>query len=226
MRGVGTGQMMGHTHFTFGALFAATAVHLGHAEPTVAFFMGAQLGSLAPDLDHPSALLSKKIPMSAYTIGLLKHRTLTHSIFGMAIVYALGKYLFPVLWSWIYPWLLDQAAGYAVQIESARQYLAGLLGDGFLWGFMIGYASHIIIDLFNPMGVQLFYPFDFLPNKGWVHPPFGWGIKTGSIWELVFTVVSLVAATFIEPKVGMMTAAIAIAFWYVIGKPGLPRYRL
>lgn len=218
--------MMGHTHFTFGALFAASAVQMGYAEPTVAFFLGAQLGSLAPDLDHPSALLSKKVPLSGATIGLLRHRTLTHSILGLAIVYALGVHVFPPLTSWLYSWILHSFPEYASAIQGLNGTLEGFLGGGFLWGFILGYISHIAIDLFNPQGVQLFYPFDILPNKGWVNPPFGWGIRTGSIWELIFTVSCLVVATYIDPLVGGITAVVVVIFWYIIGRPGLPRYKL
>jgi len=218
--------MMGHTHFTFGALFAAVAVNTGHAEPTVAFFLGSLIGSLAPDLDHPQAMLSKKIPLSGATIGFLRHRTLTHSLVGLAIAYSIGKYLVPLLLSKLWSLLMTSLPGQVDTLLQIQDLSATYFGSGFLWGFMLGYISHIFIDLFNPMGVQLFYPFEFLPNRGWVNPPFGLGIGTGTIWELMFAVVSLLITTYVSPMTGLSVGILVFIFWYLIGKPGLPRYRL
>lgn len=218
--------MMGHTHMTFGALFAAVAVTTGHAEPTIAFFLAAQVGSLTPDLDHPQALLSKKIPLSSVTVGLLRHRTLTHSLVGLTLAYGIAKYIIPLFLLWLGSFILSLLPEYNTELISIANTISNFLGEGFLWGFMLGYISHIVIDLFNPMGVQLFYPFDFLPNKGWVNPPFGLGIGTGTIWELIFTVSSLIILMYLNPLAGAIVALVVVVFWFIIGKPGVPRYRL
>ena len=72
--------------------------------------------------------------------------------------------------------------------------IAGIIGVGIgYWiaiGFSIGYASHILLDSFNPKGVPLFYPmkhkFSFagIVTRGWAE-------------KMVF-ILSIVIAVFCE----------------------------
>lgn len=57
--------------------------------------------------------------------------------------------------------------------------------DMFAWGAAIGYISHIILDLFNPMGVPVFYPI----SKHRVHIA---NIKTGTQEGIVSAICNVV----------------------------------
>src|SRR5690606_30260319 len=98
--------MMGHTHIAYGAMFSALAVHFGYAEPTIAFFLGAQIGSLAPDIDHPSAMISKGTTSLIGKSGLFSHRGFTHSIEGIATGYLLALYALPFIGNILHQFIL------------------------------------------------------------------------------------------------------------------------
>lgn len=97
---------------------------------------GLLVGSLISDIDTKKSYASNKAkPISFITSKLLKHRGYTHSIVGTLsmtlIVYFLLEYF-------------------------------GLKSNAinlFSISFMLGMISHILLDMFNPTGVELFYPF-------------------------------------------------------------------
>lgn len=113
------------------------------------------LGSLLPDMDHPTSTMSKKfslllIPYRVlqFIFGKIKctkdfvgHRGITHSLLFLAIPIAI------MLIGTLNPW-----------IETA------------LFGLSIGIFSHLFMDMLNPMGVPLLLPFTkkkfrLLPKK-------------------------------------------------------------
>ena len=53
------------------------------------YVLGAVVGAVLPDIDHPQAFIGFPVP-------LVKHRTITHSLFFCAIVSLLGVTLFSV----------------------------------------------------------------------------------------------------------------------------------
>ena len=71
--------MTGPTHLATGILLAASLTNdpKGMAVGMVA--------SLLPDIDEPGSMLSRKIPLIPYIIGLMGHRTITHSLLGLSI---------------------------------------------------------------------------------------------------------------------------------------------
>ena len=92
--------MTGQTHIAAGiagAMLLATALH----DPvTPAWVVLAGLGGLAPDLDHPEALLTRHLPGGHTVAGtgqslhLWRHRGITHSFVAWAVTTGL---LLPLL---------------------------------------------------------------------------------------------------------------------------------
>lgn len=96
------------------------------------------LGSLLPDLDHPSSKLGSKLPFISYPIaGIFGHRGITHSLLAItAIAWAMKTYIF-------------------TGNGSTGLYVL------FMWPLAIGYLSHLFADLFSYAGIPLFYPFRY-----------------------------------------------------------------
>lgn len=102
------------------------------------------LGSLLPDIDHPTSTMSKKfflvsIPYRImqfifgkfkYTKDFVGHRGITHSLLFLSIPILLMLFVFNNPW-------LNMA----------------------MFGLSVGIFSHLFMDMLNPMGVPLFLPF-------------------------------------------------------------------
>lgn len=159
--------MTGRTHdlaaLTTLTIFIATEplIKMSLATALVAV-AGNMIGGVAPDLDQPTGNLWHKIP--AGTIFgkiahpfLGSHRSISHSILGMAI----------------FGWLTSKVLTYMHSF---------LLTDMNIvwWAFMFGYFSHLIVDSLTKEGVPWLFPisirFGFPPVKAL-------RIKTGKFIE-------------------------------------------
>ena len=94
----------------------------------------ADFGSLLPDTDLRSSDINKRYPILFKYIGKkCRHRGETHSLLCFGIIAFLLSYLV-------------KYTDYNVAFLSASI------------GLLIGYASHLILDLFTKDGIELFYP--------------------------------------------------------------------
>ena len=94
----------------------------------------AGLGALLPDIDMKGSSISRKNPIISFFARIfLTHRGFTHSPFSLLIFSVLIYWLTKILNLGIDSWIGA--------------------------GLIIGYASHILLDSFNPKGVPLFYPY-------------------------------------------------------------------
>lgn len=125
------------------------------------------IGGLAPDLDKPTSGFWDKIPAGSFFGRILqpflgKHRHFSHSVLGFCL----------------FSWLLKTLLTLISQIILVDMNIVW-------WGFVIGYLSHIIMDLLTIEGVPLLLPI----NYHFGFPPFKFlRIKTGKLMEklLVF----------------------------------------
>jgi inner membrane protein len=111
-----------------------------------------QLGGIAPDIDQPTAPFWRNLPITRfigkYADNLLGgHRFLTHSILGLALFGFLARGLL----AFLHPIMPNIDSGYV------------------WWAFMIGMASHLVMDSFTKEGVPWLLPipikFGFPPLK-------------------------------------------------------------
>jgi inner membrane protein len=107
--------MMAHSHVVFGVAIwtASTAIMGGHASGPIDLGLVA-IGSLLPDIDHPSSWFGRRLPFISWPLAaLVGHRGVTHSALAfagwVAAIWACGSTL----------WLGPLAIGY----------LSHLLGD-------------------------------------------------------------------------------------------------
>jgi len=99
-----------------------------------------QIGALLPDIDQASNQLWELLPADKIFSKFLnnffgRHRTLSHSLLGVFLIYSVGLWLLPKLFnpSFINPILV-------------------------FWALMIGYVSHLFLDMLTEDGIPLLFP--------------------------------------------------------------------
>jgi len=162
--------MTGRTHDLAG--FTAL-VYVISTQPLVAMSFGTaivafsanMIGALAPDIDQPTAHLYRRIRGGTILSRLISplfggHRYISHSLIGIVIFgYGMGE-------------LLKIASAYLI-VDHAIVW----------WAFMIGFISHLIMDMFTEEGVPLLFP---IPIR-FGFPPFRFmRIKTAGLIEKSF----------------------------------------
>lgn len=92
------------------------------------------LGSLFPDIDMRGSYVSKRYPILYKVMGSkFKHRGFTHSLIFISFLY----YIFDLL------------------VKFSDNNIAFLCLSS---GFIIGYISHLCLDMITKEGIQIFYP--------------------------------------------------------------------
>ena len=141
----------------------------------IAALIANQIGGIAPDIDQPTAPFWRNLPIAGIAgkfMGKMLggHRFLTHSIIGMVLF----GFLSHMLLVFLQP-LMPQ-----VQIEYVW------------WAFMIGMASHLVMDSFTKEGVPWLLP---IPVKFGVPPLRRFRFTTGE-WTESFIVMPVLAIIF------------------------------
>jgi inner membrane protein len=137
--------MLAPTHSVFGIfltliILAVFGVQWGLHWTIILF---AILGAIIPDIDHPKSIIGKLFyPISAPLERRYGHRTVTHSLVGWAI----ATVIFAVL------------IGLISFIPMISEWGWGELPIRWLAAFSISYFSHLILDMFNRRGSQMFWP--------------------------------------------------------------------
>lgn len=138
--------MTAKTHMVGGIALASAATTLtGIYEPYsaasvitwgIAFLAPATIGALAPDMDHGNSKAANTNILTKIASIIIRitcgHRGMLHSPFFLAILGIIGYLI-----TEIYPF------------ELLREVIVG---------FLIGYGSHLIIDLLNASGIPLLFP--------------------------------------------------------------------
>ncbi|MEN9327193.1 MAG: hypothetical protein RI947_1 [Candidatus Parcubacteria bacterium] len=140
--------MTGQTHdlaaFTALSYVALTQPLNKMTLATALVALGANLiGGLTPDIDQPTAALWNRIPAGPVISRIFApilggHRFISHSLIGVAL-FGIGTH-------------------YALKIVNTV-----LLVDMHVvwWAFMIGFVSHLVMDMFTREGVPWLFPIPF-----------------------------------------------------------------
>lgn len=146
--------MMGRTHALGGvAAFAAASLAMSPGDPFLPGFVLAAASALVPDADNDRGSLMNRpylLPLKAATVPLwmgASHRGRTHSLLGTAVYVAM-----------IVAWAFGiRAATLSLWSDAPEIPLVAIaLAAG------AGYLSHLLLDLFNLIGMSLLWP---LPGK-------------------------------------------------------------
>ncbi len=131
------------------------------------------IGGIFPDIDQSTANIWNRIPGGSIIGKILSpllgsHRLISHSFVGIIIIGILGR------------------------ITLAKVNTIFLVNMDIVWvSFMVGYISHIGIDLFTKEGEPLFFP---LPFKIGIPPLHVLRLKTGGLIEKSIVFPSLMIA--------------------------------
>jgi inner membrane protein len=170
--------MTGRTH-DLAAFTALTFVVATVAIPKISLatamiaFGANMIGGLAPDIDQPTARLYRNARGGAVLKKIITpllggHRYISHSLIGVFIFGFVVSEILKLSSTFL---IIDQSIVW--------------------WAFMIGYISHLVMDLFTEEGIPLFFP---IPIKiGF--PPFSFlRMTTGGLVEksFVFPILLLV----------------------------------
>lgn len=172
--------MTGRTH-DLAAFAALSAVVFFHTPETMTLgtvllsLLSNQIGGILPDIDQPTAPLWHNLPIGK-TIGkgvdklLGGHRFISHSLIGLALFGFLGHLLLVFL----HPIMPHTNIGFV------------------WWAFMIGMASHLVMDSFTKEGVPWLLP---VPIKFGFPPIKSLRITTGKAGETLVVFPLLLLAT-------------------------------
>jgi inner membrane protein len=132
------------------------------------------IGAIIPDIDHPRSVIGKLFPFISIPLERrFGHRTITHSFIGWAIFTAI--FAFIVLFAALLCMFILKSDIWILQL--APRWIAA---------FSISYMSHLILDMFNKRGSQMFWPNpsrDVIPKNPKFRPESG-----SSVEPLIFFV--------------------------------------
>ena len=160
--------MTGRTHdlaaiTALGAILIFEPLRAMTLATAIAATIANQIGGIVPDIDQPTAPLWRNLPIGRF-IGkgfdtlMGGHRFITHSLLGLGL-FGLFAHL---LLGFLHPIMPHVNAGYV------------------WWAFMIGMASHLVMDSFTKEGVPWLLPW---PAKFGFPPLKSWRVTTGKFFE-------------------------------------------
>lgn len=197
LRFLGGFKLTGKTHVTLGVA-AGLTLSVGYSvESQAILVLAAAIGALIPDLDHPRSKINQRVLL--YKNKLFK--LITYSLMGAGLIYIDSKFY----GSGSKILRLLGIALVLVGLSRHRGFTHSLLGlvlfSGIVYigtikynlytaftGFVIGYVSHLVLDLVTVQGIELLYPY----KKNFKIPL---GIKTNGVVEnLILSISSLYSA--------------------------------
>lgn len=178
--------MIAPTHSVFGVALTLIILALFGVKLslhwTILFF--SVIGAILPDIDYPTSVIGKMFfPISSRMERRFGHRTFTHSLIGWAAATA----LFALIIAFIS--VVPQVFRQGEFSFGMTNWVWSQLPARWLAAFSISYFSHLILDMFNKRGSQIFWPNkarDVIPRN----PKYR--IESGSRPEIIVFIVVLI----------------------------------
>lgn len=174
--------MLKKTHITVGTTLTSIVALSAGVKITPAFILAAAFGSIMPDMDHPGGAINNKILLVKNNL----FKSITYVALAIALVYYGPKYFDRYIFFYIAPALIVIAFSHHRGITHSLLGLAGIwlilslikhrYEVNIIFPCVVGMGTHILLDMFNPEGVELLAPY----KKNFRFPI---TITTGSIWE-------------------------------------------
>jgi len=149
------------THALYGPAIALIVLALFGVEASFhwSVIVCAILGSMAPDLDYTKSTIGQISPWISRRIETrFGHRTVTHSLLGTLVASITFTILIAIL---ILVLRLTLPDSQPIPFLTAPDWWIPLTIPSLIRmsaAFLIGYISHLILDMLTPKGVQLFWP--------------------------------------------------------------------
>jgi len=156
--------MLAPSHIVFGSSLSLILLSVFGVSLSLhwSIILVAMLGSLLPDIDMPKSTIGRLFPFISKPIERkFGHRTVTHSLIGWMVATLISAILITAI----------------TFIPILKPYIPTQLPLRWCVSFSIGYFSHILLDMFNPRGAQLFWP---NPARDVIPGNLKYRIKSGS----------------------------------------------
>jgi membrane-bound metal-dependent hydrolase YbcI (DUF457 family) len=202
--GRNTNNMLAPTHSVFGIFLTLIILAVFGVQWSLhwTIIMFAIIGAIMPDIDHPRSVIGKLFPYISNPLERrYGHRTITHSFIGWAIFTAI--FAFIVLLSAL-------IFGFVFKFDAWIWELA----PRWTAAFSISYMSHLILDMFNRRGSQMFWPDpsrDVIPKNPKFRP------ESGSSAELLIFFILFILMLFAFP---ISKYGIASSLRWLMATPG------
>lgn len=153
--------MIAPTHAVYGPAIALIILSVFGVQASFHWtvIVCAMLGSIMPDIDHPASTIGRTFPWISKPIERrFGHRAITHSALG-TVVAAIAFTTILSLAALITQKVLLNSIPFS-QLPTALSFINLTFKDILRLGaaFTIGYASHLILDMVTPRGIQLLWP--------------------------------------------------------------------
>ncbi|MCX5751909.1 MAG: metal-dependent hydrolase, partial [Candidatus Saganbacteria bacterium] len=140
--------MLAPTHSIFGIFLTLVILAVFGVQWSLhwSIILFAVLGAIIPDIDHPKSMIGSLLRFISVPLERkYGHRTITHSLIGWAVssLIFVVLVLFGIL-------IFGFVSGFEFRISD--------LAPRWIAAFSISYLSHLLLDMFNPRGSQLFWP--------------------------------------------------------------------
>ncbi len=128
--------------------------------------MWAIVGSILPDIDHPRSVIGRLFPYISIPLERkYGHRTMTHSLVGWVASSMLFSFLVLLVFGILNLFRVSDL-GFSISEMVPR----------WIGAFSIGFFSHLVLDMFNRRGSQMFWPDpgrDVIPRNPQFRPESG-----------------------------------------------------
>jgi len=181
--------MKAPTHSVFGIFFALMVLSLFGITLSLhwSVLLIALIGAILPDIDNmKSRAGSVFLIISKPLERKFGHRTITHSLLGWLLATLLFA-IFIVIIFLLVRCLLSAVTSQGKMLFDCRLTTAdcGLLLR-WIAAFSLGYISHLILDMFKPRGVQLFWPD---PTRDVIFKNARFKLESGSRAEIIIFII-------------------------------------
>ena len=196
--------MLAPTHSVFGIFLTLIILAVFGIQWSLhwTILLVAILGAIMTDIDHPKSVIGKMFYfISAPIERRYGHRTVTHSFIGWAISSVIFA-LLVLIWIFIFGFLLKFDVG------------GSDLWPRWIAAFSISYMSHLLLDMFNPRGSQMFWPNlgrDVMPRNPKFRP------ESGSRVEILIFIILFALMLFAFP---ISKYGIASSLRWLLATPG------
>jgi inner membrane protein len=196
--------MLAPTHSVFGIFLTLIILAIFGIQLSLhwSIILFAIIGAVLPDIDHPRSMIGKLFPYISIPLERkYGHRTVTHSLFGWIISTLLVSFILVVL-----VWILSFALNLGLGVWD--------LLPRWIAAFSISYFSHLVLDMFNKRGSQLFWPDlgrDVIPKNAKFRP------ESGSKSEIY---IFLVLVALLIPALPLSKYGIGSSLRWLLATPG------
>jgi len=196
--------MLAPTHSVFGIFLTLIILAVFGIQWSLhwSIIIFAIIGAVLPDIDHPRSVIGKLFPYISIPLERkYGHRTITHSLIGWLIFTLLFTVLilFGIL-------IFGLVSGLGFRIS--------YLVPRWIAAFSISYLSHLILDMFNKRGSQLFWPDlgrDVIPKNPKFRP------ESGSKTELLIFLILLIL---LVPALPLSKYGLVSSLRWLLATPG------